>query len=121
MLTVLKIHWTSIPAQEADVTVAAGSSECTAFCQPCRYEVGDRVAEPLHIFGLKRAMISSASPHIEKVGSSGLGQRGAGRVVDLAHAKISVEDLQLVFDDPLPRGLAVGDIVEFECARIDLW
>lgn len=122
MPTISKINWTSIPSGEAEVTVTAGDIACATFCQPCGYQEGDRIVDPLHIFGLTRAMRSdAATAYIEKILATGLAQRGVGRVVDLSCTQIAIGELQLVFDDYMPGGLSVGDMIEFECARVDLW
>jgi hypothetical protein len=34
---------------------------------------------------------------------------------------IAAGDIYLVIDDFLSSGLEIGNVIEFECARIDLW
>lgn len=57
----------------------------------------------------------------ERVSAVGLARRGAGTLTNVAGGEIAIGGLRFVFDDPLPGGLTEGDVVAFECARIDLW
>lgn len=122
MPTVTQIEWTSEPAREAEVSISDGRIVCFAFCQPCGYQAGDPVTEPIHIFALREARLSKVpSAYIEKISAAGLGQRGAGTLINVAQGELAIGNLRFVFDDHLPGGLTDGDMVEFECGRIDLW
>jgi len=43
------------------------------------------------------------------------------KIVDTKNQVIAVGNIKMVIDDFLPGGLENGNIIEFECARIDLW
>ena len=121
-MLVRNIQWISKGADEAEVEITDGSFVCFAFSQPCTVKIGDKIAEPLHVFDVKDAMISNQTElGIWKTTENGLGCNVIAKVVDIRAQLLSVGGIQLLVDDYLPGGLEPGNIIEFECARIDLW
>jgi hypothetical protein len=121
-MRVSNIHWLSQAASEAEVEITDGDLVCIAFSQPCSVGVGDVLKEPLHVFGLRSAMLAEQP----KIGISSRSDGGLGRTVvakldDKVRQIFAVGGIALAVDEALPGGLEDGDIVEFECGRIDLW
>ena len=50
-----------------------------------------------------------------------LERKVVAKVIDITNQVVAVGDIHMVIDDFLPKGLEIGNIIEFECARIDLW
>lgn len=48
-------------------------------------------------------------------------QKVVAKIIDINTQVVAVGDIHMVVDDFLPGGLETGNIIEFECARIDLW
>lgn len=116
------LQWISGAAQEAEVEVVDGSHACWAFSQPCSARTGDVVTTPLHVLGLRHACLDAgAKVGIRKVTQAGLAQQVTARVSDLDKGLLAVGGLQLCVEDVLPGGVQTGDIISFECGRIDLW
>jgi hypothetical protein len=121
-MLVKSIQWISEGANEAEVEITDGRFVFFAFSQPCIVEVGDEIVEPLHVFDIKNAMISDQTDlGVWKTIENRLGHRIVAKVVDVSTQSLSVGGIQLLVDDYLPRGLESGNLIEFECARIDLW
>lgn len=121
-MKVTNVYWLSKAASEAVVEISDGEVSCIAFSQPCEVCIGDDVAEPLHVFGITRVMLSDlAAVEIKKVADDGLRQKVVARLVDVSKQLLAAGEINLVVDEYLPGGLQDGDMVEFECARIDLW
>ncbi|MET1069745.1 MAG: hypothetical protein ABWY28_17190 [Pseudomonas prosekii] len=116
------ISWISKEAEEAEVTISDGHFTCIAFCQPCNIKVGDKITEPLHAFSIKNAIISDKSTlGVWNVSETKLEKKVIAKILDITNQIVAVGDISLIIDDYLPGGLENGDIIEFECARIDLW
>lgn len=121
-MLVKSIKWISKGADEAEVEITDGCFVCLAFSQPCTVNIGDEIAEPLHVFDIRDAMFSNQTElGIWKTTENGLGYRVIAKVVDISAQLLSVGGIQLMVDDYLPGGLELGNLIEFECARIDLW
>ncbi|MBK4738029.1 hypothetical protein [Noviherbaspirillum pedocola] len=116
------IHWISVEAKEAEVEIADGHYACLAFSQPCGVNVDDEVSMPLHVFDIKNAMLSKETElGVWKTSESGHGRRVVARLVDVERQLLAVGGIQLVVDKHLPGGLEAEKVIEFECARLDLW
>jgi hypothetical protein len=116
------IRWLSKPTKEAEVKVSDGSFTCEAYSMPCDASVGDDLLEPLHVFEVRNAMrIETGTIGIRKSRERGLEQHVVARVKRFREGRLSVGGIELVLDDPLPGGIQDGDVVELDCARIDLW
>ena len=50
-----------------------------------------------------------------------LSRKVIARVLDTSEQVVTVGKITMTIDDYLPGGIIVGDLIEFECARIDLW
>lgn len=107
-------------SESADVTVTDGQYDCRAFSYPCHAVEGEVVTEPLQLFDEAIClMFEDAEPRIEGTGDVGFRHFGVAKVLDVENDLLSVGELIFQVGE-LPRGLAVGDAVEFECVRIDL-
>jgi hypothetical protein len=116
------IVWLSKEADEAEVLVTDGQYSCKAYSQPCNVKVGDYLGERLHLFGVRDARLSEISePGIHRLASNGLAQRLVAKVSDVKLGYLTVGKIHFAADDPLPGGIAEGDMISLDCARIDLW
>lgn len=67
-------------------------------------------------------MISDKSTlGIWNISETKLERKVIAKIVDISNQIFAVGDILLTIDDFLPGGLENGNIIEFECARIDLW
>ena len=121
-MRVTSIKWLSIPAAEAEVEISDGVHTCTAFSCPCDAYIGQELTDPLHAFDIRNARIAdNVGLGIWNVTDTGLGRRVVAELIDPTSHMFEVGGITLVVDDHLPGGLVQGNIIEFECARIDLW
>ena len=121
-MRVESIRWLSASADEAEVLVSDGQFRCEAYSQPCSASVGDLISEPLHLFGVRSAVLNAAGiERIEKITPDGLAHRLTARVECLQEGRLSVGAIELMAEDRLPGGIQDGDLVDIECARVDLW
>ena len=119
--TVTMVKWLSKEAHEAEVWLGDGEHEIRVFCHPCRLHEGDHVIGPLRIFESRElirsdyhtdAFIRSAEgPYAYKV---------FARVNDAEKNLLTVGNMKLRLDLPLPGDIRDGDTVEFVCDRIDV-
>ncbi|RFA24238.1 hypothetical protein CAI21_22430 [Alkalilimnicola ehrlichii] len=117
-----KIRWISEAGQEAEVHLSDGSRACVAFCQPCEYEVGAAVAGPLRAFMTKNVMLSyEQDVSLRNTNDNLFAYRCTARVIDPQHGLVCVGGLKIELDERIPAGVGGGDLVDFECARLDLW
>lgn len=121
-MLVQDVFWISNLSKEAEVTVTDGFLKCTAFCYPCNFQVGDSINEPLHVFDIKDIVLSDQQDvGVWKVDESGFRQHVIGYVENAAEQLLTVGEIIMVVDGYLPGWIKDGDLVDFECARIDLW
>ncbi len=121
-MQVKNIKWLSVPAAEAEVEISDGAFTCVAFSCPCEVQVSDQLSEPLHVFDIRNAMIvGDATVGIWNLTDDGLGRKVIAELTDVSNQQLKVGGITLVVDEHLPGGLEQGNLVEFECARIDLW
>lgn len=108
-------------SDSAVVTVTDGYHTCRAFSWPSDTKRGSAAVEPLRIFGESVLMLSSETKsRLESVREDSLGHRGITQVVDAREGLLAVGKITLQVTGYLPGGISSGDMVEFECARIDL-
>ncbi|WIY68101.1 hypothetical protein KB221_08255 [Aquidulcibacter paucihalophilus] len=106
--------------ESAVVTVTDGIHTCRAFCWPCDLQSGSEVVEPLQFFDESGLMFTwETEPRLESTSGEGFAHRGVAQVVDARAGLLAVGNLALQTDH-LPAGISSGDMVEFECVRIDL-
>ena len=116
------IHWLSKSAEEAEVIISDGSFRCEAYSQPCNASVGETLRQPLHVFGIRNAMLKEGGAlGFWKIDAVGLAQRVVAKVTNFREGLLSVGGIDLIADDPLPGGIQDGDFIEIECARVDMW
>lgn len=122
-MIVKNIKWISRTSEEAEVEITDGEFTCIAFSHPCSANIGDEVNGPLHIFSLKSAMRCEgfAELGIWNIQKQGLSRKVIARVLDASKQVVTVGKITMIIEDYLPGGVVVGDLIEFECARIDLW
>ncbi len=107
-------------SDSATVTVSDGQHACEAFSYPSSYEVGAEVTEPLQLFDTTVFMLTDeTAPRLEHIGPQ-FQYRGVARVIDIDRGLIEIGGLRFEEAVPLPGGIETGNLVEFECARIDL-
>jgi hypothetical protein len=117
-----KINWISREGQEAEVLVSDGDCVCAVFCQPCEYEEQALVAGPLHAFMTKHVMLSRReSISLKRIDTKLFAYECTAHVLDSLRALVSIGSLEIELDDRIPAGVNNGDLVDFECSRIDIW
>jgi hypothetical protein len=121
-MQVRNIKWLSVAAAEAEVEITDGTFTCIAFSCPCEVRVNDNFSEPLHVFDIQNAMlVDNVAPGIWNLTHDSLGRKVIAELTDVSKQLLKVGGILLVVDEHLPGGLEPGNLVEFECARIDLW
>ncbi|MFY7759882.1 hypothetical protein [Aquidulcibacter sp.] len=116
------VHWLSQSAEEAEVIVTDGVFHCMAYSQPCSASAGDDVLEPLYVFGIRKAiLIEGREVGSRRIQGPGFAQNLVVKVMSCRLGLLSIGGIELVAGDPLPGGLEDGDIIEIDCARVDLW
>ncbi len=117
------IKWISRISEEAEVEISDGEFACIVFSHPCSAKIGDEINAPLHIFSMKNAMKCKelAELGIWNTQEQGLSRKVIARVLDTSEQVVTVGKMTMIIEDYLPGGIMAGDLIEFECARIDLW
>lgn len=119
-MIIKSIKW--ITNEEAEVHISDGRYTCTAFSWPCKVNSGDHLTDPLHVFSIRNAMLSDqATLGVWNISDTKLDQKVVAKIVNIVDQIVAIGDIHMVIDDPLPGGFETGSVIEFECARIDLW
>ena len=122
-MIVKNIKWISKAAEEAEVEISDGEFTCIAFSQPCDANIGDTINKPLHVFSIKNAIVCEGDTAlgIWSIEGTGLSRKVIAKVMDVSEQLIAVGRIDLIIEDYLPGGIRTGDLIVFNCARIDLW
>tara|TARA_R110000868_G_scaffold368973_1_gene632213 strand:- start:966 stop:1331 length:366 start_codon:yes stop_codon:yes gene_type:complete len=121
-MIVKKLTWLSEVAREAELIISDGKYECVAFSQPCDVREGDDLKEPLHAFMVNNLMISrESSCSIMPLQPNKLAQQCIAEVVDAENGLVKVGNIEIALEGKAPPRALPGDLVEFSCARLDLW
>lgn len=116
---VSSIEWLSREAEEAIVDVDDGRHRCRTFCHPCQVKQGDMVLEPLIAFDSSK--IERVSSEVEQFKSmdSPFGYSIRAVVTSIAEPILAVGKILIELDVPLPGDIQKGEVVDFECERLD--
>lgn len=104
----------------SEVTISDGVYQCTAFAWPEIPRVGDHVVEPLVAFDAGAVMVTHQNACSIKRGTGPWDHSIVGRLEDVVTGIVSVGGIYIALDAHLPGDLQAGDLVEFNCARIDV-
>lgn len=108
--------------KSAEVIISDGKFTCRAFSHPCHIEPGAELIRPLQLLDEAGLMLTDITePKIEAITASGLAHRGVALVMDAEQQLFAVGGLHLQIAGSLPGGISSGDMIEFECARIDIY
>ena len=121
MLRVVEVIPLSESSPDSEVLLTDGYFECLAFSSPTTVRIGDEVREPLHLFGLRSVMLSEGLELGIAQPSEGHPRRLVATVVTLDPLTVGVGRFRFEIDDYAFGGIQVGDIVQIECGRMDLW
>jgi len=121
-MKVEKIEWISRAGQEAEVQLSSDGLVCVAFCQPCEYEEGASLEEPLHAFMVKNVVLTvEENTSLTRVSRSSFAYKIVAKVLDPKQALVSIDGFKVELDERIPAGVNSGDFIGFECSRLDLW
>ena len=120
MMYIKNLDWISKSAEEAELVVTDDTYICIVFSQPCKYQEGDKLLEPLHAFMAENLMISyELNFKLERI--SNFEHRCVARVTDIDENLVRIGDISVKLDVNIPSWAENGSLIEFECCRIDLW
>ena len=121
-MMVKQLTWLSLAAKEAELLVSDGKYECIAFSQPCDVKEGIDLKEPLHAFMVYNLMISrEKNCSISLIRPQGLAQYCVAEVTNAENGLVKIGNIEISLEEKAPPGAIPGDLVEFTCARLDVW
>lgn len=123
-MKILKLLWISESAKEAELIISDGIHQCLAFSQPCHAQKEQIIHEPLHAFDVENLMkVVDHNQHesIHKTKESYFSHYCIAKVKNLNESIVSIGNLLIKIDGILPGWVDEGDLIEFKCARLDIW
>ena len=121
-MMIKKLTWLSRAAKEAELVVSDGKYECIAFSQPCDVQEGDNLKESLHAFMVNNLMVSRQKDcNISLIRVEGLAQHCVAEVVDAEDGLVKIGNIEIILEGKAPPEAIPGNLVEFTCARLDVW
>ena len=121
-MIVRQLTWLSEVAREAELLISDGKYRCIAFSHPCDVHEGDDLKEPLHAFIIQDLMISrEKNCSISLIKPNGLAQQCIAEVVDAENGLVKIGNIKITLEEKAPYGAIPGDLIEFTCARLDVW
>jgi hypothetical protein len=120
MMIIKKLTWLSKDAKEAELLISDGHYECVAYSCPCKMKEGEILYEPLHAFMVKDLMVSFQNHcSISLLQLNRLSHHCVAEVVDSENGIVRVGKIKIDLDERIP--ITQGDLVEFNCLRLDVW
>lgn len=124
-MRVKKLHWISVAGKEAELLITDGKNECLAFSQPCDIALGAKINGCLHALDVedfKRASDKLTPETIIRIPEWGYFYHYCvATVVDVEKNIVSIGKIIIELDFDIPAWTKAGDLVEFNCARLDIW
>lgn len=121
MVTINKILWLSKDALEADVTITDGEFEIKCFSQPLKYELNNKINEPLCCYNVKNIVKTLDNEFVVSKLSEYFAYNMTGMVVDKKNGIIKVGKISLQIETILmPGDINDGDFISFYCQRLDM-
>ncbi len=123
-MKITKLNWISKAAQEAELTVSDGTHECLAFSQPCKVQLNENLIEPLHamdVENLMKVIDQNQSENIERVNDSYFSHYCIAKVIKIDESIVSIGGIIIELECAIPGWAKEGDLVEFNCSRLDIW
>ncbi len=122
-MKVKKLDWISLAGKEAELIMTDGKNECLVFSQPCHVTLGENVNDLLHAMDVEDFMrTTETSEKITRVPEiSYFSHFCVARIIDFKKNIVAVGQIQIELDHDIPDWAKDGDLVEFNCDRLDLW
>lgn len=120
-MIVKSLIWISKEAKEAELVISDGNFECIAFSQPCHYQVGDHINDPLEAFITEDVMISfENNVGFKKNDNNSFSYTCHATIVNVESSLVKIGNIYIILDNKLPNGCIEGNIVDFNCNRLDI-
>ena len=120
-MIVHSLNWLSESAKEAELVVTDEKHSLVVFSQPCSVAKGDKITERLHVFMPSNLMLSDATVEKIEKGISPLASFIIAKMVNTPQGLCAVGGIEFEIEEHIPGGIQDGDIIQFNCARVDLW
>jgi len=119
MMRIEHITWLSQDAEEALLMIRDNSYSCEVFCQPCTYQTGDTIKNPLISFEEGNVVrVFDAAISIRKNGEN-FSHEVVAKVIDFDKRLVAVGDIMIELSLPLPKDIKNGEKVLFYPDRLD--
>lgn len=119
-MIVKSLNWISETAREAQLVISDGKNECLAFSHPCNFKEGEVFSGILSSFITKNLMIAPyRQTSIKMMSEDNFEHQCIAEVVNSQENLVRIGDIFISLDQPLPKDIKDGDIVEFLCMRLD--
>lgn len=124
-MRVEKINWVSKSAKEAELIISDGKEKCLVFSQPCDFTVGNMIEGPLHAVDVGQIVKVIDQDCFEKIirnsDKSYFSHHCVARIIDLENSLVTVGEFKIELDCQIPSWAEENDLIEFDCARLDIW
>lgn len=123
-MKVMKLNWISKAAREAEFIVGDGTHQCLVFSQPCSVRLNQILVEPLHALDVENLMIvidQNKHESVVKLNESYFSQYCVAKVKSIEKSIVSIGNILIELEIGIPNWAKEGDLVEFKCARLDVW
>jgi len=123
-MKITKVTWISKSAQEAELIVSDGTYECLAFSQPFNMQLNENLMEPLHamdVDNLMKVINQGERESIERVSESYFSHHCVAKILSREQSLVSVGEIIIQLENLIPGWAKEGDLVEFNCSRLDIW
>jgi hypothetical protein len=117
--TVTHVEWVSRAGGEAIVTLSDGEHVCACFGHPFVGKTEDVLPRPLAGYSVRGVELDDGAESMTRIGAT-LEHEVVGTVQSTRPPIVSVGEILVETDCPLPGDIVVGQRVRFSAARLDL-
>lgn len=119
-MKIKNIAWLSFEALEAEVTITDDKYEIRCFSQPCHYNIGQELKEPLYAMDAHTVVrVETKKSEVVKL-EEPFAYLLTGQLVSKQDRIVEIGNIQIRMDTTLPGDIIEEDTVSFKCDRIDI-
>lgn len=121
-MRVEEVKWLDKNSKEAILKIVSKNECLVCFSHPCRYTIGDVIAEPLECLDTNNIILCEIQENDIKKMEGEFKYRLKGVIKDKKNGIVVVNGFYLhIHEEKIPKDISNDVCIQFEVSRIDIW